>query len=784
MVVETGPATGRNAASIVQGATSSRLRVLGHAAALGGAGLAVALAAVLRGPAADSLLILPFAAVVGAAVFGGIGPAVLALAIALPGSELVLFDPLWTIAPTRAAGVRALAFVVAAVAVVLPLRTLRLRRAVAERAAREALLNVSRVDDDRAKLRADTDRLEAEVARHASKAAKAETLAGQIETVSQRLVEVRRDVERAAARTRRLQALTGALLRAMTPVQVGQVIVARGAAAVDADAALLGLLSPDGKTVRLESAAGYDDATLERWRLLPLDAPVPLAVSIRTAEPMWMPDLEDTGEHFPAADGASGHHTWAVLPLTLREHPIGALALGFASTVTFTDDDRAFLGLLAQQCAQALDRARLHLAERGARVRAEFAERQLSFLAEASARLAASFDYETTLASVAQLIVRDLADWCTIHVLDETAAQVRLIALAHRDPDRVALIRDMEARYPPRPDANAGTSRVIATGEPVLVPRFDNALLRERAHDDDHLALLRSLAPGSEICVPVRLRERVLGAIRIVADGSGRRYTNTDLALAEELAARAAQAIDNARLYENTREASQAKSDFLGIMSHELRTPLNAILGYADLVLLGVPEPVGDKARRHIERVRTAAQHLLQLVDEVLSYARLEAGKEVARVERVDIGTVIQESAALVRPLADRKGLALRIRLPDPPVQVETDGWKVRQILANLATNAAKFTSEGEIEITAAVSRNVRIEVRDTGIGIPPEHLEHVFEPFWQVEHSATRRFGGTGLGLGVARRLARLLGGDVTVRSTPGAGSTFTLMLPLDASD
>src|SRR5690606_7679720 len=156
--------------------------------------------------------------------------------------------------------------------------------------------------------------------------------------------------------------------------------------------------------------------------------------------------------------------------------------------------------------------------------------------------------------------------------------------------------------------------------------------------------------------------------------------------------------------------------------------------------------------------------------DEVLSYARLESGQEVARIEPVDVGTVIRESAALIAPVAERKGLAVRTRVPEPAIQLETDGWKVRQTLPNLLATAVKFTGEGEIEIAGAANgTRVHIEVSDTGIGIPPEHLERIFEPFWQVEHSSTRRFGGTGLGLGVARRLARLLGGDVYARSRPG---------------
>jgi signal transduction histidine kinase len=375
--------------------------------------------------------------------------------------------------------------------------------------------------------------------------------------------------------------------------------------------------------------------------------------------------------------------------------------------------------------------------------------------------------------------VPDLADWCSIHVLDDDGS-ASLLALVHRDRSRTPLLRAMETRYPSEKSAG-GVSEVLASGKSELRPELGQATLRARAQDDEHYRLLQELAPRSEISVAIQARDRILGAITMVTADSGRRYTTTDLSLAEELAARVGQAIDNAQLYETTRLASQAKSDFLAIMSHELRTPLNAILGYADLVLLGVPEPVGEQAHHQVERIRTAAQHLLQLVDEVLSYARLESGKEVVKLEPIELGAVVRETTALVAPLAERKGITLATRTTEE-IRLETDGWKVRQILNNLLSNAVKFTGEGGwIGVTTSVEGTAAsVAVEDTGIGIPDEHLSRIFDPFWQVEHSSTRRFGGTGLGLGVARELARLLGGDVTVRSRMGAGSTFTLSLPM----
>jgi signal transduction histidine kinase len=215
-------------------------------------------------------------------------------------------------------------------------------------------------------------------------------------------------------------------------------------------------------------------------------------------------------------------------------------------------------------------------------------------------------------------------------------------------------------------------------------------------------------------------------------------------------------------------------------MSHELRTPLNAIIGYSDLLLMGVPDGVPDPARRQVERIRSASTSLLHLVEEVLSFSRVEAGKEDIRISPVELGAVVRDCVALIEPLASEKGLELNVSVPDTPLKVVTDERKVRQILTNLLSNAAKFTETGSIEVTArAANGEVAIDVRDTGIGISPENIERIFDPFWQVEQSATRRFGGTGLGLGVARKLAKLLEGRLEVQSGVGEGSVFTLVLP-----
>jgi signal transduction histidine kinase len=195
---------------------------------------------------------------------------------------------------------------------------------------------------------------------------------------------------------------------------------------------------------------------------------------------------------------------------------------------------------------------------------------------------------------------------------------------------------------------------------------------------------------------------------------------------------------------------------------------------------MGVPAPIPDSGRVQVERVRNAAHHLLHLIDEVLAFSRLETGREELRAGSAQLSAIVTEAASVIAPLAVERRLDLRVDAPPEPVTLETDVGKVRHILLNLLSNAVKFSDQGEIVLTARVDNgDVRFEVRDSGIGIPPQHHERIFDPFWQVENKASRRIAGTGIGLSVARRLARLLGGDVTVTSRLGEGSTFTARIP-----
>ncbi len=228
--------------------------------------------------------------------------------------------------------------------------------------------------------------------------------------------------------------------------------------------------------------------------------------------------------------------------------------------------------------------------------------------------------------------------------------------------------------------------------------------------------------------------------------------------------------------------ASQAKSDFLAVMSHELRTPLNAILGFSSLLMDDVSGPVTAAQRAQLTRIRAGGQHLLALIDEILTLSRLEAQREEVHAEPGDACAVAREAALLAEPMAQVKGLRLVSHFPETSCVVRTDLTKLRQIVLNLISNAIKFTHDGEVTLTVrGEPGEIVLEVRDTGIGIAPDAMERIFEPFYQVEQSKSKRVAGTGLGLSVTRHLAQLLGGDIAVTSTVGTGSTFVVRLPCE---
>lgn len=428
---------------------------------------------------------------------------------------------------------------------------------------------------------------------------------------------------------------------------------------------------------------------------------------------------------------------------------------------------------------QAEEHARRLIREQAGREAAEAAAQTLRFLADATTSLASSLDYATTLSALARLCVGRVADWAVVYDVDEAGVPHRL-AVAHCDPEKARLAREFQD-IPIDTNSAHPVLEVLRTGAPKIVNVVSEQALETMTPNAREAALARALGVSSFLLVPMIARGHRLGAIALVSATPDRRFFEDDVTLATDLAGRAALAIDNARLYRNAQQANKSRSDFLAIVSHDLRTPLTAIIGYADLLDEGIPVALPPESRQSVGRIRTSAQHLMYLLDELLTFARVDGGSEKVRVAPCDVRGVARDVAAVMERIAQERGLTFRVLLPDAPVEVETDADKLRQVLLNLVGNAVKYTAHGavEIEVCEMGGDPVHIVVRDTGAGIASEHLDQIFEPFWQVDGTQRTQGGGTGLGLSVVRRMLDLLGGRVTVESALGVGSTFVVHLP-----
>jgi len=663
----------------------------------------------------------------------------------------------------------------------------RLARAIGMRSAmvvplqtREGPFGIAAFGSDRRSFTADDLLVAEEIGRRASLAVENARLVADAK-------RAQAAAERAANRTARLQALSAALASALAPNDVVTASVREGIAAIGADAAVLVLLDPTGTTLEIMEAIGYDRATIDRWRRFPVDTRVPVADAVRSGELVVLETPSDRERLYAGIDNGRPltYPASISVPLEAEGRSFGALGLSFHEPIRVTPEDRELLLAVARQCAQALRRAVLYDAEGVARASAEEAGRRLKFLADASAALA-SLDYETTLQRVAQLAVPSFADFVMIDLLDETGA-IQRVGYTHRDPAKAALLEQTARFYPSASHDDHPSREALEKGEPLLVSEIDDEWIQRLARNPEHLAVVRALHPVSAIMAPLSARGHTLGLMTFACSASGRRYDAEDVSLAGEVAQRAAVAVDNARLYRESEvarydaeAASRAKGQFLAVMSHELRTPLNAILGYSELVEMGVHGPVSDAQREAMARIRRSGQHLLSLVNNVLNLERSEANGLETEFSTLEVAQLFEDASTLTRPQAEAKGITLSVQEAPRGLSVLGERDKASQVLVNLLSNAVKFTpSGGRIDVAYEASDDaVTLRVSDSGPGIPADSLNRIFEPFVQLDTGLTRRAEGAGLGLAISRRLARLMGGDLTVASEVGRGSTFSFTL------
>jgi PAS domain S-box-containing protein len=403
------------------------------------------------------------------------------------------------------------------------------------------------------------------------------------------------------------------------------------------------------------------------------------------------------------------------------------------------------------------------------------AEDAQGFLASVGEALATSLDYQETLAHVTRLAVPLLGDACILDIYVDGGA--REVTVADVDPAAEDLTRVMRRRYPPLFESHP-LSEVRTTGRPLLLPELDEAAIARMTVNEEHRHMVERLRWRSATFVPLFARQHALGVLTCVS--RSRQLDEDDLALAVELARRAALAIDNALLYARAQQATRARDEVLGVVSHDLRNPLATISMCAGALLDPTPPPL-DGVRAMGEAIRHSAEWAEGIIRDLFDVTTLEAGRLALHRSVVAAWKILQWTSEQFGPHAERAGVRFTVHAAADLPQLDVDAARVEQVLLNLLGNAVKFTPRGgQIVLSArgdAERKSVRFSVADSGVGISADDLPNIFDRFWQIHR--THR-GGAGLGLAIAKGIVESHGGSISVTSAPGAGSTFSFTLPV----
>jgi PAS domain S-box-containing protein len=411
------------------------------------------------------------------------------------------------------------------------------------------------------------------------------------------------------------------------------------------------------------------------------------------------------------------------------------------------------------------------------------AEEALRFLAAASGELGVSLELRTTLESVARSVVPTLADWCVVDVVGNGGYE--RLAAVHRNPEFAIKMEELRLDYPPDPTAPAGVGLVLKTGEPVLHPEVSAELALATARNDPRmLELLKTLGMESYVVVPMIAREQVLGAISLVYGDSGRRHDALALAVASELARRAALAVDNARLHEAAQAAVQQRDEFLAIAAHDLKNPLTVIQGRAQSLRrhLARSDVVNVSRLEHgLADVQVTATKMGRLISELQDLAAIQAGQELALDRRaIDLVALAREEVALLAPTT--AGHRVLVDTVESALAIQGDPARLARVLANLFGNALKYSPKGG-DVVVRMCRDSEgwavLTVDDQGLGIPPADLPRIFDRFYRGTN-VVGSIPGTGIGLAGAKQIVEQHGGTIAVASEEGCGTTFTVRLPM----
>ena len=470
----------------------------------------------------------------------------------------------------------------------------------------------------------------------------------------------------------------------------------------------------------------------------------------------------------PAIRG-SGIRALYGVPMVHGEDVIGVAQFGSKSAFEFSEEDKLLFRSAVSRATSSVVKAEAF----SELARSEAAQR---FLSVAGHEFSKSLDFEATLIKIAYLAVPAIADWCVVDRRESD--RIRRVAAAHADPAKTWIAKAIGERYPTDPRDERGVARVFRTGKAEWQAEIADADLAVYARDAGHLEMLRAVGLKSVIIVPVAIQGEVNCTITLVTAESGRRYSDSDIRVAGQLADRAAAALENARLYATAQHAIFVREQILAMVAHDLRNQL-MIIGTGAAVLTQKPESAGaDRIQKIAERIIPTIGTMRRLLDDLVDMGAIEAGKLSFNPESVAVTDILKEVYETCHPAAHESGLEVKLELCCSTLRVQADPKRIMQVLSNLVGNAVKFTPPGgTVTLRADLEDSlVRFAVCDTGPGIAEADLSTLFEPYSIVEHRART---GSGLGLYIAKRIVTEHGGRLWAASEVGKGSAFYFTLP-----
>jgi K+-sensing histidine kinase KdpD len=420
--------------------------------------------------------------------------------------------------------------------------------------------------------------------------------------------------------------------------------------------------------------------------------------------------------------------------------------------------------------------------EREALLSRERALRQrTALLAELGIAMTSSLDYMTIFQQLARTVVPFLADYCIVYIQQPNGMIERMVVV-HRDPEVEALLHEIQTRDSIDPQGPNPVAKVLRTGTPDVAFTRSPDDAQTRASSEEQRRVIELLRPQAYIIMPLIARGHTLGAISFTMTELGRLYTEDDVALAEEIARRAALAIDNAQLYQQAQEALRLREQFLSIAAHELKTPLTSLTGQVQLMQRRAERDgeVSERSQRSLAIINEQLRRLNKMVIALLDISRIEHGQLSIERRPLDMCQLVRQAVSEVQVTAEDR--PIEAVCPDVPLIMVGDAIRLEQVLLNLIQNALQY-SQPPAPTTVTVTQEgeqVSIAVQDRGIGIPAAAVPHLFTRFYRGESAETRHTGGMGIGLSVVKEIVTLHNGDVQVESSEGVGSTFTVRLPL----